>query len=522
MGASRIRVVNGELAGQVHELDDALIVGRSEACGLCLPDRRLSRQHARVWAVGGQLHIEDLDSQHGTYVNGTQTIRSTLNAGDIIDVGETKLRIEAGVEYELTPVQMVGTPARLREQLVKAVRPEVAPDLDQRNFALVLSLGQTIHGERDELTMFARVLDDVLEAVKGDRGYVAIRNTQGELIPRTVRYRDHKLAPKGKDRVAMSHTVAERVLAERCGMISADSTHDDRFATTDTVLLSDVLSLMAVPMISGEQVIGLIQIEVFDPNVSLAEADLDLLTVVASNVAAALGNLRLADQLAKTEQLAAIGRLASGIAHEVKNHLSPFMLADIIRLRYPDDEEVQESVEMMLEAQRHIYGLVDEIRLFARGAQADYDIAPHDLRDVVRGVIRFVGCDAKVKKARINLAEGDSPLVQIDAARIRQVLVNLIRNAADAFEGSSGRIELRVRESGDRAFVDVMDDGKGIPAENIERIFEPFYSTKGDAGLGLGLDIARKIARAHQGDLTCRSEPGKGTTFRLSLPAVPE
>ena len=114
------------------------------------------------------------------------------------------------------------------------------------------------------------------------------------------------------------------------------------------------------------------------------------------------------------------------------------------------------------------------------------------------------------------------PLVMIDANRIRQVLINLVRNAADTVEGRDGKIVIRVRESDDQARIDVMDNGKGIAPEAADHIFEPFYSTKGDKGLGLGLDISRKIVKAHDGALTFNSEVGKGTTFRLALPLPPE
>ena len=83
-------------------------------------------------------------------------------------------------------------------------------------------------------------------------------------------------------------------------------------------------------------------------------------------------------------------------------------------------------------------------------------------------------------------------------------------------------MRVRVLERDNEAFVDVMDNGRGIPEDVADKIFEPFFSTKGDKGLGLGLDISRKIVEAHGGTLTFNSAVGKGTTFRIALPAIPE
>jgi len=537
-----LRVLNGELAGRTFDVGDEVILGRADGCGVTLPDRRLSRRHAAIRVEDGRLKLEDLSSQHGSYVNGVRTVAGPLNGGDVVGVGETRLRLETKKSAVTRPIQLVQDPG-LNPQLVKEVRPEAKPNLGTRNFGILYEITQAIQSERDADAMLAQVIDQVLDAVSADRGYIATLNDDADLIPRSVRHRDEVLARFGGDQVAMSRSVADRVISDKCALISGDAAKDERFATTDTVLLNNVQALMAVPIMVGERVLGVFQVECHKPDATISESDLDLLTVVASTVGVAIDNMELArlreetiaeleraqsqllatqEQLVLSEQMAAIGRLASGIAHEVKNHLSPFMLADMIAQRYPDDAEIQDSAQMMIEAQRHIYGLVDEIRLFARGSKADYQMAPADLGELVEGVLRFVSCDAAVKKVEISLERVDEPLVEMDSSRVPQVLINLLRNAAHATDDGEGRVRVRVLERDNEAFVDVMDNGRGIPEDVADKIFEPFFSTKGDKGLGLGLDISRKIVEAHGGTLTFNSAVGKGTTFRIALPAIPE
>jgi len=290
----------------------------------------------------------------------------------------------------------------------------------------------------------------------------------------------------------------------------------------------------------GHHAHGLVELESTDLNFEFTESDLDLLSIVGSMLAAAVERIRLAqqrertivqlreaqtkllqtqDQLVRTESMAAIGRFASGIAHEVKNHLAPFMLADMLARNYPDDQDVQESAELMLEAQRRIVGLVDEIRHFASGGNAEYEMLPYDVVSVIEGVIRFVKCDASLKRMDISFESKGRPLVDMDAGRMRQVFINLIRNAADSIGHQQGKIEILVWESEGGATIQVVDNGAGISQQDQKKIFEPFYTTKGEHGLGLGLDISRKIITAHQGALTFTSG-AKGTTFQIVMPLV--
>ena len=173
----------------------------------------------------------------------------------------------------------------------------------------------------------------------------------------------------------------------------------------------------------------------------------------------------------------------------------------------------------MLEAQRRILGLIDEIRHFASGASSNYEILPYDIVKVIEGVIRFVKCDARVKQMEVVFSPKGRPLVDMDAGRMRQVFINLIRNAADAITHDHGCIEILLWEERDELVLQFVDNGEGIPLDVQAHVFEPFYTTKGDLGLGLGLDISRKIIQAHGGSLTFNSD-AKGTTFQIVMPMV--
>ncbi len=564
--------LNGEHAGQVFPVSEQLVVGRSTNCSLFVPDRRMSRRHARFYAEGPNLFIEDLDSHNGSYVNGKRISRMQLFRGDVVRVGTTQFEVDSSRDGESGAVELVGDSNKMTAHLVKPVDPESAPslgrmgvedyiealglfdsgrhkavDMEQvsilaqqtRNFAILHEISRTIQQYATLDEMLGAVVEVVLKVTKADRGFVVLIDEDGSLVPRLVLYRDTANTPSQPSRVAMSETVAEQVLTNRCGIITSDALTDDRFSSAESVVLNDIRSLLAVPIIVGTRVLGLVELENNHKVTGFNENDLDLLSIVASMMGQAIENLTLAEQreqtinklkeaqeqllqaqdrLIKNEQIAVIGRLSSGIAHEVKNHLSPFMLADMIARSYPDDEDIQEASELMLEAHRRILGLVSEISQFASGSKAEYQIGTHDMGRVMEGVVRFVRCDARVKASDLKLIIRDRPVVDMDANRFRQVIINLIRNAADAVKPGEGVIRVRLREQDGYVIIEVQDNGSGIRPEDGERLFEPFYTTKGEKGLGLGLDISRNIVVSHGGSLTFESVVGEGTTFRAVMP----
>ena len=562
--AHTVTVLSGEHRGRTVEIEGSVLVGRADDCQLQLSDRRLSRHHARFYTEGPRLFIEDLGSPNGTRVNQRRVRRAVLKEGDTVTLSKVMIRVGPPRERS-APLSEIPTP-----HLVKPAANQATPELtgmlvddfwgalglgDQtlldadasrlaeiaqktRHFAALFEISKALAAERSEPQLLATVLDLLFKVTGAERGFVALVDDDGTPEVKVARSVDAAASRVPR----LSRTVVEHVLLGRAGIVCNAAQDDTRFASSRSLDLSDTRSVMAAPMIHADRVLGLVVLESGHRHAPFDEAGLDLLSVAASTIGVALDNLRLLqrrdemigelraaqarlleaqERLVRSEQLAATGRLAAGIAHEVKNHLGPFMLADMIARKYPDDRAIQDASEMMLEAQRHILDLVNEVKAFAGGHVAELDIARHDLVSVIEGVVRFVRCDAEVKRARLHVFTHATPEVKIDAPRIRQVLVNLIRNAAQSVPPDrSPNISLTISADASAARVDVADNGRGIPEEIQNRVFEPFFSTKGEGGLGLGLDIARQIVRQHHGELAFKTQPGSGTTFTIRLPTA--
>jgi signal transduction histidine kinase len=217
------------------------------------------------------------------------------------------------------------------------------------------------------------------------------------------------------------------------------------------------------------------------------------------------------ERLVESEKLAGIGRLAAGVAHEINNPLGVILGYARILGKKSDGsmaEDLAVVEEETLRAKEIVDGLLDLSRPLPPGAE------PVDLRALSEDVVSRLGDARLLDGVRVSV-EG-SARAPGHPEKLRQVLVNLVRNAVEA-AGAGGRVDVRLVQRDGTAEVAVEDSGPGIPSELRSRLFEPFFTTK-PRGTGLGLAVSRAIARAHGGDLAADAAPAGGARFALRLP----
>ncbi|MBV9241890.1 MAG: HAMP domain-containing protein [Acidobacteria bacterium] len=233
----------------------------------------------------------------------------------------------------------------------------------------------------------------------------------------------------------------------------------------------------------------------------------------------------LEQQLQQAEKSAVVGRLGSAIAHEIRNPLNYINLTlDHLRSKFApaDAEEKKKFIKMtsQLKAEvARIDGQISDFLAYSRPAKAN--LQPIDAHKVVQDSLRIVEPEAEEKGVRISLVEHeDVPRVLGDPEFLRSVFSNLFINALQAMEFSGGKLSVRISPSDDGRCVqfEVADTGYGIAEENLEKIFEPYFSTK-ETGTGLGLAIVQKVVEAHHGgSIEVESKEGEGTKFTVRLP----
>jgi signal transduction histidine kinase len=275
-------------------------------------------------------------------------------------------------------------------------------------------------------------------------------------------------------------------------------------------------NLIAVPMINSEgKVIGVFQVINKKNDTPFTLNDEVLLSGIAGLAAIRLENIMLIEKLKLSERLSILGKLTSGISHEIKNMLTPLSLVELIPQLEPHDLRIQKYCNIVLQCRNQIVDLLNEIREVVVGEQK-FEVQPICLSTILTDVVTIMKFDPNIKNCRlITKFEENIPSVCGNAGKIKQVLVNLIRNSAQAMAKKSGEIVIKLFQKNDQILITVSDNGIGIPTKNLNRIWEPFFSTKKDVGTGLGLDICKKIIEAHGAQIDCVSKEGEGSTFTI-------
>jgi signal transduction histidine kinase len=250
------------------------------------------------------------------------------------------------------------------------------------------------------------------------------------------------------------------------------------------------------------------------------------LTETFNEMVTRLGRMReLEAQVKQAEQSAVIGRLASAIAHEIRNPLNYINLTlDHLRTSLaPSDPKKRETVERLttqLKAEvARINTRISEFLKYTR--PASLDLRPLDLRETLKDALSMVEVQAGEIGVEVEfVGDGRVPAVAADRESLRSVFTNLIINGMHSMEGmGGGRLTVSLAAADGRARVSVSDTGQGIPPEHLPKIFEPYFSTK-ETGTGLGLAIVKKAVEEHRGSVSVESRPGSGTTFTVELPTA--
>ena len=241
------------------------------------------------------------------------------------------------------------------------------------------------------------------------------------------------------------------------------------------------------------------------------------------------GRREMEARLAQSERLAALGTLLAGIAHEMNNPLAYTLLgiedaiAQLDRLAAPAEDvaKLRESLESAVHGATRVAAIIGQIRASSRPEVEER--GPVDLRGVLESALRVTHNELH-HRARLLTSIADVPPVLGSAQRLEQVFLNLLVNAVQALPDGRAENEIGVTlqsTSKGEVVIEVSDNGPGIPAEVRSRIFDPFFTTKPvGLGLGLGLSICHGIVMHHGGTITVYSTPGRGSTFRVALPAL--
>jgi signal transduction histidine kinase len=225
------------------------------------------------------------------------------------------------------------------------------------------------------------------------------------------------------------------------------------------------------------------------------------------------------EQLVRSERLAAIGQLASGVGHELRNPLAAiknaifYVRRKLAKSELPATEpKVLEFLDIIDKEVDSANKVISDLLGFSRIAKPA--VSPVNIGGIIEDAIQHVPLPENIRLSRD--IDPSLPLVMVDADQIRQVFVNIILNAVEAMP-EGGHLEIRAKSQDQFVAVEFTDSGGGIPESIIDKIFDPLFTTKAK-GIGLGLAMCKSILERHGGNIRVKSEEGKGSTFTASLP----
>ena len=224
-------------------------------------------------------------------------------------------------------------------------------------------------------------------------------------------------------------------------------------------------------------------------------------------------------RLVTQERIAALGRAAAQVAHEVKNPLAGLLLYSLhLKSKSSNFSESQTYlVDKIVDTIKHLNNRVEQILGFAR--PVNLTLLSGDLNEIVTDVLELLRPQLTANKVEVRLSTSQQPAyAMLDQSSMRGALMNLILNAIEAMR-EGGTLSVAIDHTEQSLQLEIADTGLGISEEEAKKIFEPFYTTK-EQGLGLGMPYAKKIIEQHDGTISLNSRPGEGTTISIALPAA--
>ncbi len=311
---ARLVKLSGDVPWDTFDVEDAVLIGRSADCQVVIDDKSVSRQHARILRTKEGFVIEDLASTNGTYVNGTRVSRRLLQEGDEIRIRKSIFRFqsEKRAAEESNVAVIMDTPESSSQQILQKVdaRPPTdsqilasVPDAraqDTRRLVLRLrtfqEVAETIGVVQELDSLLERIMDSLFRFfAQAERGFIMLQSEDGAggFVPRVVKRRH----PGDAKEIAVSQSIISEVVDGKVGVLSADAQADERFEGRKSIAGANIRSMMCVPLVCQDQLLGLIYIDTSSATASFDQEDLHLLAGIASQAAISIRNAQLVKEV---------------------------------------------------------------------------------------------------------------------------------------------------------------------------------------------------------------------------------
>jgi len=543
-------VIKGANQGVRFDLDAGVVgVGRDATNLLQLHDSEISRRHAEIRRQGNHFVLADLGSSNGSFVNGHRVVTHELTSGDQIQLGTTIMLFTGPSDQEqdlAEKIDIVGTEQPTDSHIVRRMTQEEGSEIltpatgsespwlsrARSNLQIMYRTALAVSHTLDIDQLLARIMDLIFEWVECSRGCIMIVDPHTkEIAPKVHRTRR---GGQHDEKITISRTILDYVREHNEGVITSNAREDQRWDPGGSILQTGVHEALCVPMQGRYDMVGAIYIDTTTPpdqvivrgyRRKFTEEHLKLMIAIGHQAALAVEDTMYYSAMVQAERLAAVGQFTATLSHHIKNILQGISGGSYLieeGLKTSEADVIRKGWDIVQKNQHKISHLVLDMLTFSK--EREPDLLPADMNEVAHDVVELMQGRARELGVALEFRPAEYiPKLKFDPDGLHRATLNVVTNALDACDcREDGQVVVSTEflPQQDLARVVVQDNGRGIDAEDVDKIFALFVSHKGGRGTGLGLPVSQKILREHGGDIYVTSEPGRGSRFVLELPAI--
>ena len=527
--------------GQRFTVDRPIFIGRDESCDIMIDSATLSRRHACVVDSRAGCTLIDMNSRNGTFLNGEDVKADILSSGDIITLGDFQIHFQIEEQEGISKEVVFSRGSEneddlllraLQEDTLELLRKGLLKDNTPANQLLILykiakSINECPHIEE----LMGKLVALTSEVMRADRCLLILKESDGNL---RARYFEGFEEAKASKIPEYSRSIAMHCFSQSKPLFINSAQQDERFCFAESVSRFNIGTAMAAPLVHRGEKLGVLYLDQRIERSSFSPKNLNLLAALAEQATVALTNAKLyrelknslerierqQEALVQSEKLAAMGVLSAGVSHEIRNPIT-VISGNVEVLMSSGRERSREERHRMLEAidraAKQVFSVIDGLLDFSKKRPRNDEQL--DLNDVLKETVDMVQSTLMKAfdfKLRLDLCSRKL-LIFGDKREMIQVFMNLIINSVQAMK-DGGILTIATVFDGKNYRISFLDTGPGIANEDLEEIFQPFYTNKNE-GTGLGLWISRRIIEERmKGRLDAANRETKGAHFWIDIP----
>ncbi|MCP4745156.1 MAG: FHA domain-containing protein [Desulfobacteraceae bacterium] len=519
-------------------------IGNDPDNAVYIPSTGVSEKHAVITKIEEHFYLTDNASRLGTYLNGNKVQEKRLTHHDRLTIGgqsylfllelghsddsaldtlftatDTISLSEEEIDFSELLAQNADSAARglFRQTDTDHYSQTSSSDRAYQRLSLLYQLSEKLRSTRDLDDILEKGLDLIFQAIPAASCSLIMLKSpiEGSLEVRAFKTLNSRHGASTGEVLNISRTLLDWVLTEKIALVSQDVTEDMRLEESESIRIQNVNSIICVPMIRQEKVVGVLYVDsntVINP---LVQEDAIFAAAVANEMALCIENTRLQQQALRNERMAAIGMTVANLAHNIRNLIALNQSAvDLMGMHLSkiDNPKIKKNWQWIKQSFDGINQLSFGMLEYAKADKIVLELTDiNQMINSARGLIVRDGIEFDFQLAPEN------PKWMIDSTQCHRALLNLVVNAIHAVKDCE-KAQIRIftkLDEGNRLIIGVTDNGCGIMPEKQEKVFQLFFTTKGTEGTGLGLPMVQKLIERMGGELTFNSKAGIGSVFKM-------